>query len=125
MSLCYDFSKWTMITLAVVAVSLTVGLVLMQIAHGITLNDSNVTVDNSRCVKYYRSYNPGYYYGNDSDKQRVVVMKVWKLYSYNDTTDVLCENWREVVKYFLGNGYKIEGEGLDRITLVKNKILRD
>jgi hypothetical protein len=49
-------------------------------------------------------------------------MKVWKLYSYNDTTDVLCENWRDVVKYFLGNGYKIEGEGLDRITLVKNKI---
>ena len=122
MSLCYDFQKWLMITLASVAISLTIGLVLMQIAHGITLNDSNVTVDNSRCVKYYRFYNPGYYYGNDSDKQRVVVMKVWKLYSYNDTTDVLCENWRDVVKYFLGNGYKIEGEGLDRITLVKNKI---
>ena len=111
-----------MITLAAVAVSLTVGLVLMQIAHGVTLNDSNVTVDNSRCVKYYHFYSPGYYYGNESDKQRVVVMKAWELYSYSDTTDVLCENWRDVVKYFLGNGYKIEGEGLDRITLVKNKI---
>jgi hypothetical protein len=33
MSLCYDFQKWTMITLASVAISLTVGL-LMQYAHG-------------------------------------------------------------------------------------------
>jgi hypothetical protein len=123
MSLCYDFSKWFIFTLSSVLVVCMVGLVvLLQEAHGITLNDSNVTVDNSRCVKYYHFYNPGYYYGNESDKQRVVVMKAWKLYSYNDTTDVLCENWRDVVKYFMGNGYKIEGEGLDRITLVKNKI---
>jgi hypothetical protein len=34
MSLCYDFSKWTMITLASVAISLTVGLILMQSGHG-------------------------------------------------------------------------------------------
>ena len=123
MSLCYDFSKWFIFTLSSALVICMGGLVvLLQEAHGITLNDSNVTVDNSRCVKYYHLYNPGYYYGNESDKQRVVVMKVWKLYSYNDTTDVLCENWRDVVKYFLGNGYKIEGEGLDRITLVKNEI---
>jgi len=123
MTLCYGFQKWFIFTLSSVLVVCMGGLVvLLQEVHGIMLNDSNVTVDNSRCVKYYHFYNPGYYYGNDSDKQRVVVMKVWKLYSYNDTTDVLCENWRDVVKYFLGNGYKIEGEGLDRITLVKNKI---
>ena len=36
MSLCYDFQKRTMITLASIAISLTVGLVLMQYAHGIT-----------------------------------------------------------------------------------------
>ena len=36
MSLCYDFQKWTIISLASVAISLTVGLVLMQYAHGIT-----------------------------------------------------------------------------------------
>jgi hypothetical protein len=35
MSLCYDFQKWTMITLASVAISLTVGLIL-QYAHGYT-----------------------------------------------------------------------------------------
>lgn len=35
MSLCYDFEKWTMITLASIAISLTVGLVLIQYAHGI------------------------------------------------------------------------------------------
>ncbi len=38
MSLCYEFEKWTMITLSIVAVSLTLGLVLlsMQYAHGTT-----------------------------------------------------------------------------------------
>ena len=34
MSLCYEYEKWTMITLASVAISLTVGLVLMQVVHG-------------------------------------------------------------------------------------------
>jgi hypothetical protein len=34
MSLCYDFSKWAMISLASIAISLTVGLVLMQVVHG-------------------------------------------------------------------------------------------
>ena len=36
MSLCYDGEKWLMISLASVAISLTVGLVLMQYAYGIT-----------------------------------------------------------------------------------------
>jgi len=36
MSICYELEKWTMITLASIAISLTVGLVLMQYAHGIT-----------------------------------------------------------------------------------------
>jgi hypothetical protein len=36
MSLCHDFQKWTMISLASIAISLTVGLVLMQYSHGIT-----------------------------------------------------------------------------------------
>src|SRR4249919_198712 len=34
MSLCYDFEKCTIISLALVAVSLTVGLVLINFAHG-------------------------------------------------------------------------------------------
>ena len=38
MSLCYDFQKWTMITLASVAISLTI-----SIAHG--QNDSSSRVD--------------------------------------------------------------------------------
>ena len=29
MSICYDFQKWTMITLAIVGISLTVGLVFL------------------------------------------------------------------------------------------------
>jgi hypothetical protein len=39
MSICYDFQKWTMITLASVAVSLTIGLLLLSVnihmVHGI------------------------------------------------------------------------------------------
>ena len=33
-SLCYDLEKWTMISLEMVALSLTVGLVLVNFAHG-------------------------------------------------------------------------------------------
>jgi hypothetical protein len=36
MSLCYDAQKWTMLTLSSIAVSMIVGLVLMQYAHGYT-----------------------------------------------------------------------------------------
>jgi ABC-type phosphate transport system auxiliary subunit len=35
MSVCYDFQKWTMITFASVAVSLTIGLLLINFAHGL------------------------------------------------------------------------------------------
>lgn len=34
MSLCYDLQKWTMVTLSSVAITMIVGLVLMQYAHG-------------------------------------------------------------------------------------------
>jgi hypothetical protein len=34
MSLCYDFQKWTILTLGLVAISLSVGL-LLQVVHGI------------------------------------------------------------------------------------------
>jgi hypothetical protein len=36
MNLCYDGDKWLMVTLSIVAISLTVGLVLTQYAHGLT-----------------------------------------------------------------------------------------
>ena len=46
MSLCYDFQKWTILTLGLVAISLSVGLVL-QYAHGqtTTINDTAFSVD--------------------------------------------------------------------------------
>jgi hypothetical protein len=51
MSLCYDFQKWTIISLASIAISLTIGL-LMQYAHGqssdkfltYTNNHMNITI---------------------------------------------------------------------------------
>ena len=33
MSLCYDFQKWTIISLSSVAISLTIGLLLINFAH--------------------------------------------------------------------------------------------
>ena len=41
---CYDFSKWTMITLSSIAISLTVGLVLLSTAHGQNASSSMVDV---------------------------------------------------------------------------------
>jgi hypothetical protein len=42
MSLCYDFQKWMILTLALVTISLTIGLI-MQYAQG--QNDSSSRVD--------------------------------------------------------------------------------
>jgi hypothetical protein len=36
MSLCHDFQKWTMLTLSSIVITMIVGLVLMQYAHGVT-----------------------------------------------------------------------------------------
>ena len=145
MSLCYDFEKWIIISIASVAISLTVGLVLINIAHGQspptlnnsdvtkgspplpTLPNSNITIDD-RCIKYYDTHYPrSYLSNNDTDKQivRVTVIKSWVLYSYDGQINILCENWREAVKFLLSQGYLLEGEGLDRITLVKNKFIQN
>ena len=42
MSICYDFQKWTMISLVAVGVSLTVGLLLINFAHGQNTSSSMV-----------------------------------------------------------------------------------
>jgi hypothetical protein len=34
MSICYDLQKWTLLTFAIVAVSLSIGLLLINFAHG-------------------------------------------------------------------------------------------
>jgi hypothetical protein len=51
MSLCYDFQNRTIISLSIVAISLTVGLILMQYGHAqpvefktYTNNDINFTI---------------------------------------------------------------------------------
>jgi hypothetical protein len=43
LSLCYDFQKWTIISLALVAVSLTIGLV--SLAYGQEVNQTRVESD--------------------------------------------------------------------------------
>ena len=47
MSMCYDFQKWTMISLSMVTVSLTLGLVLINFAHG---QNSTFDPSNSYCL---------------------------------------------------------------------------
>jgi hypothetical protein len=53
MSVCYDFEKWTMVTFASVAVSLTIGLLLINIAHAQLTNDTNEERSYLNC---YRSF---------------------------------------------------------------------
>jgi hypothetical protein len=78
------------------------------------LNNSNITVADG-CIKFYHTN--GYY--NDTDKDKVAVMKQRSIWWEGQLVDVTCKGWRDVVKYFLDNGYKIEGEGLYRITMFK------
>lgn len=56
MSLCYDFRKWTIISLSIVAISLTVGLVLMQYAHGQTAENQTETGSFFRCYTSFSSF---------------------------------------------------------------------
>jgi len=59
MSLCYDFEKWTMITLASIAISLTIGLVTLAYGQMPTIEDqqkascesiAGATWDNGKCI---------------------------------------------------------------------------
>jgi hypothetical protein len=68
MSLCYDFSKWIMVSLAMVTISLTIGL-LLQYSYGqdqtveqfnvktidtcIVAKLSNLVIISPKCGEYY------------------------------------------------------------------------
>ena len=45
MSLCYDFEKWTIISLASIAISLTIGLLLINFAHGQNITNQTALND--------------------------------------------------------------------------------
>jgi hypothetical protein len=77
MSLCYDIEKWTIISLSSVAISLTVGLVLMQVVHG------QVTYGQESSCIY-------------SKTDRLVIVIV----------DPVCENIDVVINSLLAEGYK-------------------
>jgi hypothetical protein len=51
MSIFYDLQKWTMLTLASIAITMIVGLVLMQYAHGQEElnNESTIEETNNKC----------------------------------------------------------------------------
>jgi len=57
MSLCYDFQKWTMLTLGLVAISLSVGL-LMQYAHGQGFDVGEMKTIVAYCFLHADSENP-------------------------------------------------------------------
>jgi hypothetical protein len=50
MNLCYDFQKWTIITLGLVAITLIIGLV--SIAHGLVWNGKEIDIRNDICINY-------------------------------------------------------------------------
>jgi hypothetical protein len=73
MSLCFDFQKWTMITLALVAISLSVGL-LLQYAHAGTIRIEGIMEEDND------KYHPGYDFPKDgifeinNSKERDILM---------------------------------------------------
>jgi hypothetical protein len=86
MSLCYDFEKWLTITLSSVAISLTVGLVLMQYAHG----------------------------QSESPFANCIVMKIEDSFvQLGMDEDCNQEQFTEAVTYYKANGYPHESEYMD------------
>ena len=52
MSLCYDFQKWTVLSMGLTAATLIVGLVLMQVGHAqINNTETNATGSYLRCFQ--------------------------------------------------------------------------
>jgi hypothetical protein len=57
MSLCYDFQKWTIISFASVAITLTIGLLLINFAHGQNqTNDSKTYASNENDLNFTIQY---------------------------------------------------------------------
>src|SRR5438093_5659370 len=103
MSLCYDFQKWTIISLAAVAISLTIGL-LLQYAHGqenkvlgsditIHLNGTAIPIPNG-CVDYSDNFLDHH--------AEVTIKKSWTC--GGDTVECM---WRSFADYFLNRNYKV------------------
>lgn len=58
MSISYDLKKWTMLTLASIAIAMIVGLVLTQYAHGQTTNSSSMVdklIENTQKGESYKA----------------------------------------------------------------------
>lgn len=92
MSLCYDFQKWTMISLASVGISPTIGLVLMQYAHGYPLY-------------HHVSAQPVEFktYTNDDMKFSIKHPSDWKVEEYSNSTEFTIREWVEET-----GGYKMD-----------------
>ena len=81
MSLCYDFEKWTMITLVAVAVSLTISLLLINLAHGQSSSPF------ANCIYFKSAYNT---------------------IALNTDDDCNEEQFIQAVAYYKTHGYPIE-----------------
>jgi hypothetical protein len=83
MSLCYDFSKWTMISLASIAISLTIGLV--SLAYG-----QSLTQEEKIGVKELLNY--CYQHASDPNPIQDLIDKGFLPKSLNATT---CLEWKQ------------------------------
>jgi hypothetical protein len=105
MSLCYDFQKWTIISLAAFTISLSVGLVL-QYAHGqdtemkIPLDFGDgpqlVAIPNG-CLGYSDQFLDGH--------AEVTV---------NKNCDMV---WKQYANYFIEKGYTVTVESKDKVDM--------
>ena len=71
MSLCYDFQKWTMITLASVAISLTIGLI--SLAYGQELNTTQQEQNNTEIGTLMKQKGQLYCYDETTTTKKEVI----------------------------------------------------
>lgn len=83
MSLCYDFQKWTIISLAAFAISLTVGLT--QYAYGQSQNQNSNSTFNPRSTDCIISWT-----------EKLVIL------------NLDCREQADAITYFLDVGYEIK-----------------
>ncbi|HEX2305357.1 MAG TPA: hypothetical protein VHH33_03640 [Nitrososphaeraceae archaeon] len=100
-----------MISLASIAISLTIGLVLLSnFAHGQTvLEGSDILVEDG-CISYSKGYTIG---------DTVIINKYRYVWDYQKGQ---CSHVAEIMQYFLDKGYRVDGENLNSIQMTKEII---
>ena len=96
MSLCYDFEKWTIISLALVVVSLTVGLV--SLAYGQEWNTTEQTQSNQSSSGVLMKYKGNYYCYDSATTEKKEVINAIKKDEIAGATEVFNDMLSDLLK---------------------------